>query len=42
MNFEEFIVLTNNDLDLVRTGKMSISKFIRRFKHREKQVEILS
>jgi len=31
---KEFIKESNEDLDLVRIGKMSISKFIRRFKQR--------
>jgi len=31
---KEFIKMSNDDLDLVRTGKMSISKFIRKFKQR--------
>lgn len=31
---KEFIKLSNQDLDEVMTGKMSISKFIRRFKQR--------
>ncbi len=34
VDVKEFIKLTKEDLDLVRTGKMSISKTIRRFKQR--------